>query len=83
MVAPKSPAAADITHAQVAAIVRELIENQLVALGAKGTAAAWWDADAGRFANDPVFDEMIRLGRKAREAERPKRKATKRARSRH
>jgi hypothetical protein len=27
--------------------------------------------DAGRFANDPIFDEMVRLGREYRESLRP------------
>ena len=32
---------------------------------------AWWREDAGRFANDPVFDEIVRLGREYRESQRP------------
>lgn len=31
----------------------------------------WWHDDAGRFANDPVFDEIVRLGREYRESLRP------------
>jgi hypothetical protein len=31
----------------------------------------WWVQDAGRFANDPIFDEMVRLGREYRESLRP------------
>lgn len=28
----------------------------------------WWITDAGRYANDPLFDEMVRLGREYRES---------------
>lgn len=31
----------------------------------------WWVEDAGRFADDPVFDEIVRLGRDYRESLRP------------
>ena len=31
----------------------------------------WWERIAGRFENDPVFDEIVRLGREYREAQRP------------
>lgn len=41
----------------------------------------WWLDDAGRFANDPVFEEMIQLGREYRESLRPATKKTRRARS--
>jgi len=32
----------------------------------------WWERITGRFANDPVFEEIIRLGRKIRRADRPR-----------
>jgi sterol desaturase/sphingolipid hydroxylase (fatty acid hydroxylase superfamily) len=32
----------------------------------------WWDKIAGTFANDPYYDEAMRLGRKYRESTRPK-----------
>jgi hypothetical protein len=32
----------------------------------------WWVKGAGRFANDPVFDEIAKLGKKYRESLRPK-----------
>ncbi len=38
----------------------------------------WWVDDAGRFADDPVFDEMVRLGREYRESLRPGNKKGKR-----
>jgi hypothetical protein len=34
--------------------------------------AKWVLAQAGRFANDPGFDEVLRLGREYRESLRPK-----------
>jgi hypothetical protein len=40
----------------------------------------WWREDAGRFANDPVFDEIVRLGREYRDslpADRPKKNRNK------
>jgi hypothetical protein len=40
----------------------------------------WWVEDAGRFKNDPVFDEIVRLGREYRESLRPGTRKAKRAR---
>jgi hypothetical protein len=41
----------------------------------------WWRAIAGTFADDPAFDEAMRLGRKYRESLRPKpRRKSKRGR---
>ncbi len=34
--------------------------------------SAWYVARSGAFADDPVFDEIAELGRKARAAQRPK-----------
>ena len=31
----------------------------------------WWREGAGRFANDPVFDEIVQLGREYRESQHP------------
>jgi hypothetical protein len=42
----------------------------------------WWTEDAGRFADDPVFEEIVRLGREYRESLKPgRRKRKKRGRS--
>lgn len=42
-----------------------------------GSDRRWWMEDAGRFANDPVFEEIVRLGQQYRESLRPAaRKAT-------
>jgi hypothetical protein len=40
----------------------------------------WWRDDAGRFADDPVFDEMVRLGRAYWESQRPSRQQKKQVR---
>ncbi len=32
---------------------------------------AWWEQIVGTFADDPAFDEAMRLGRQCREAQRP------------
>ena len=57
----------------------EALEAALAELRAKQEAAtkgqrAWWREDAGRFANDPVFDEIVRLGREYRENQHPDKK---------
>ena len=65
---------------RVARIEREL------RLKPKRTSGKWWIDSAGRFENDPVFEEMVRLGREYRESLRPKprkRKKARRDRSRH
>jgi hypothetical protein len=53
------------------------LEQQVAALRTRvaptpGQQYAWWHLDAGRFANDPVFDEIVRLGQEYRESLRPK-----------
>jgi hypothetical protein len=41
----------------------------------------WWEQIAGTFANDPLYDEAMRLGREYRESTRPKTKKVKKKRS--
>jgi hypothetical protein len=41
----------------------------------------WWRLDAGRFRDDPVFEEIVRLGREYRESLRPKPRKERRDRS--
>jgi hypothetical protein len=68
----------------------ETLEKTVQALQTKVNGAAstdpnpihWWtpEGGAGRFENDPVFDEIVRLGREYRESlhpDRVKKKATK------
>jgi hypothetical protein len=38
----------------------------------------WWVDDAGRFADDPVFDEIVRLGQAYRRSLRPRPRAKRR-----
>jgi len=40
----------------------------------------WWLEDAGHFANDPVFDEIVRLGQEYRRSLRPGKGSRKRDR---
>ncbi len=59
------------------------IEKRLVALErtvktlksqvarASNTHRRWWVENAGRFADDQLFEEIVRLGREYREALRP------------
>ena len=47
--------------------------------GGTSSANQWWVGSAGRFADDPVFEEIVRLGQKYRESLRPKRRKVKRA----
>ena len=42
----------------------------------------WWEENVGRFANDPVFDEIVRLGREYRENQHPDKKRKPRSRNR-
>src|SRR5262249_42505235 len=61
------------------------LENTVADLKAQltrmaGASRPWWRANAGRFADDPVFDEIVRLGQQYRKAQRPKRRKPKRDR---
>jgi hypothetical protein len=60
-------------EARVAALEQEV--GQLRArLPAPEKQRHWWHDDAGRFANDPVIEEIARLGREYRESLRPGRR---------
>ena len=37
----------------------------------------WWMTGTGRHANDPVFDEIIKLGKQYRDSQNPDRKKAK------
>jgi hypothetical protein len=37
-----------------------------------GGTQRWWAENAGRFANDPIFEEIVRLGKEYRESLRPR-----------
>jgi hypothetical protein len=53
------------------------MEQQLQSLAGKkdhpNPQGAWWVTTAGRFKDDPVFDEIVRLGREYRESLHPDR----------
>jgi hypothetical protein len=46
----------------------EALERERLALA---VSPRWWVDHSGRFQNDPAFDELVRLGRQQRNAERP------------
>jgi hypothetical protein len=55
----------------------EALEAEVACLKAKVEGPAcdarpWWDKIAGTFANDPIYEEAMRLGREWRESFRPK-----------
>lgn len=50
--------------------LEKLISSQL--LPAPQRNARWWLDRAGVFANDPGYDQMVRLGRKYRQSLKPK-----------
>ena len=39
---------------------------------AERTGKPWWEQIAGTFANDPIYEEAMRLGRQYRQSLRPK-----------
>ncbi len=59
---------------------KKTLERRVSELEAKVTELAessrkssrWWVTDAGRFADDPVFDEIVELGREYRKSLKPK-----------
>jgi hypothetical protein len=55
------------------------IQAQIAAL--LGTKRHWWVKGAGRFKGDPVFAEIVELGREYRESLRPGRGRNKRNRA--
>lgn len=40
-------------------------------VGSASSPQPWWDRIFGTFADDPIFDEAMRLGREYREAQKP------------
>ncbi len=58
--------------------LEKTVEELKSQLTPSATARRGWGDDGGRFANDPIFDEMVRLGREYRESLRPGKKKGKR-----
>lgn len=49
----------------------ELDVSQLKVQSVDRSKEPWWGRIAGRFENDPIFDEIVRLGKEYRESLRP------------
>jgi len=58
-------------EARVAALEKTVQELQADLGKSPNGQQPWWISDAGRFANDPVFDEIVRLGKKWRDSQVP------------
>jgi hypothetical protein len=54
--------------------VVERLQSRLVHQVGVNPKGRWWRDAAGRFADDPIFDEIVRLGRQYRESLRPERR---------
>jgi hypothetical protein len=79
--APKETRPARMTKVQLEQRVHAL-EGQIARLKAeleelRGPEVPWWKKISGSFADDPDFDEAMRLGREWRESFRPKTKPPK------
>ena len=57
---------------RVAALEAEVARLKAKVEGAPAGNAPWWEQIAGTFANDPIYEEAMRLGRQWRESFRPK-----------
>ena len=55
---------------RVAALEAEVARMRRDCTCHTGQAVPWWEARFGMFANDPEYDEAMRLGREYREAQR-------------
>ncbi len=63
---------------RVAALEAEvdLLKNKIDEKAGEKDARPWWHKIYGSFANDPLYEEAMRLGRQYRESLRPKAKGT-------
>src|SRR5882724_7129428 len=59
-------------EARVAALETQVKELQLKLASATTDSQPWWQEIYGSFANDPMYEEAMRLGREYRESLRPK-----------
>lgn len=48
------------------------IDKKLDQLIPPDASRPWWEECAGKFANDPIYDEMVKYGREYRESLRPR-----------
>lgn len=76
---------ADNLEKRVVAIEAEVAELKAKLASVSGEDVPWWKRVSGMFADDPAFDEAMKLGREWRESFRPKppRKKKNDGRSRH
>jgi hypothetical protein len=63
-------------EARVAALEKEIAQLR-AKLPDPAKKEPWWIVEAGRFANDPVFEEIVRLGKEYRDSLRPGRRKRK------
>ena len=62
-----------MTLVQIEKRVKALEQTVQSLAGTKRSAnRKWYRAQAGRFAGDPVFKEIVKLGRAYRQSQRPK-----------
>lgn len=73
--------AARALETRVATLEAKVEQLQREQTAATTTAKPWWEHVVGAFADDPAFEEAMRLGREYRESLRPK--AAKRAKARN
>jgi hypothetical protein len=64
-------------EARLVALEKAVAELKEQAAKNANPTGPWWKTEAGRFANDPVFDEIVRLGREYRESLHPDRRKKK------
>ena len=57
---------------RVAALEAEVAKLKAALATASGKQYPWWEEIAGSFANDPAFEEAMRLGREWRDSFKPK-----------
>ena len=57
--------------AQLKTAVENASHTKMTALSESSARLPWWEKRAGRFANEPMYDEAMQLGRKYRESFRP------------
>ena len=64
--------AAESLEDRVTALEKELARLKVRLEPTKNTSPDWIDKISGSFANDPIYEEALRLGREYRESLRPK-----------